>query len=199
MKTHECFELLAPHAPGAVVVCALGMAANEWWAVTQSEETFYMHGAMGFASSFALGIALSMPRTPVWVLNGDGSMCMNLGSLLTEAAYQPDNLKHFVVANRVYQTVGGLPMAGQQRTDYAAMARGAGVREAVTVGSLGEMRAAIPRVLAPGYLFTVLDVESEAIPIIPPPQPYEGAEMKYRFGRAMERRFGVKVFGSQGY
>ncbi len=199
MKTRECFELLAPYAPEAVVVCALGMAANEWWAVTRSDETFYMHGAMGFASSFALGIALTMPKTPVWVLNGDGSMCMNLGSLLTEASRQPDNLKHLVVANHCYQTVGGLPMAGRRETDYAAIARGAGIREAITVRSLDEMRQALPRILAPGYLLTVLEVECESIPIIPPPQPFEGAEMKYRFGRHMERRFGVSVFGPQGF
>ncbi|MHB0886423.1 MAG: thiamine pyrophosphate-dependent enzyme [Bacillota bacterium] len=199
MKTRECFELLAPHASDAVVICALGMAANEWWAVTKSDETFYMHGAMGFASSFALGVALTMPKAPVWVLNGDGSMCMNLGSLLTEASQQPDNLKHLIVANRVYQTVGGLPMAGRHDTDYAAIAKGAGVREAIRIRSLDEMRQAMPRLLAPGYLLAVLEVEAEAIPIIPPPQPFEGAEMKYRFGRSMERRFGVSVFGSQGY
>src|ERR1700747_2348704 len=79
MKTNEGMKVLASHRGDAVVVCALGMAANEWWAVTRSEDSFYMHGGMGFAASFSLGLALSIPRTPVWVLNSDGSLCMNTG------------------------------------------------------------------------------------------------------------------------
>src|SRR2546427_12978925 len=82
VKTNECMKVLAKHRGDAVVVCALGMAANEWWAVTRSEDSFYMHGGMGFAASFALGLALSIPDTPVWVLNSDGSLCMNTGCLI---------------------------------------------------------------------------------------------------------------------
>jgi len=37
MKTREALTVLARHRGDAIVVCALGMAANEWWAVTQSE------------------------------------------------------------------------------------------------------------------------------------------------------------------
>src|SRR3712207_6231599 len=85
MKTRDAMAVLAAHRNGAVVVCALGMAANEWWATTRSEDSFYMHGAMGFAASFGLGLALALPDTPVWILNADGSLCMNLGCLLTEA------------------------------------------------------------------------------------------------------------------
>ena len=54
MKANECMQVLAKHRGDAVVVCALGMAANEWWAVTRSEDSFYMHGGMGLASTFAL-------------------------------------------------------------------------------------------------------------------------------------------------
>ena len=49
----------------------------------------------------ALGLALSIPNTPVWMLNADGSLCMNLGCLLTEASQAPKNLKHFVISNGV--------------------------------------------------------------------------------------------------
>ena len=110
MKTREALAVLARHRGDAIVVCALGMAANEWWAVTQSEDSFYMHGGMGFAASFALGLATALPRVPVWVLNSDGSLSMNLGCLLTEAGQQPTNLKHFVVDNQRYQTVDTMPM-----------------------------------------------------------------------------------------
>ena len=73
MRAREAIEALAKHRGDAVAVCAVGMAANEWWAVTQGEDSFYMHGAMGFAASFALGLALSIPETPVWVAGDEVS------------------------------------------------------------------------------------------------------------------------------
>ena len=100
MGARQAIDLLARHRGDAVAVCALGMAANEWWAATKSEDSFYMHGAMGFAASFALGLALSLPQAPVWLINADGSLCMNLGCLLTEASQAARNLKHFVVQHR---------------------------------------------------------------------------------------------------
>ena len=200
MRAREAIDVLARQRGGAVAVCALGMAANEWWAATKSEDSFYMHGAMGFAASFALGLALSLPHVPVWLINADGSLCMNLGCLLTEASQAARNLKHFVVDNGVYQTVGGLPMVNRSRTDYAGLARAAGIRRAFTVQSPSELEAELPRMLAePGPSFMSITVEPESGFLGTPPMPYEGPEMKYRFGRALERKLGIKVFGPQGY
>ncbi|MSQ72893.1 MAG: thiamine pyrophosphate-binding protein [Betaproteobacteria bacterium] len=200
MRTNEALSVLADHRGDAVVVCALGMAANEWWALTKSEDSFYMHGAMGFAASFALGLAVALPDTSVWVLNADGSLCMNLGCLLTEAGQAPRNLKHFVVDNQVYQTVGGVPMVNQGRADYAGLARAAGIAQARTVDNIGTLRQSLPEILAEaGPSFTVLRVAPEAGFLGTPPMTYEGAEMKYRFGRALERKLGITVFGPQGY
>src|SRR5688572_29441822 len=148
MKANDALKVLAEHRGDAIVVCALGMAANEWWAVTKGEDSFYMHGAMGFAASFALGLALSLPQAPVWLLNADGSLCMNLGCLLTEAAQAPKNLKHFVIDNQVYQTVGGLPMVNQGRADYAAIARGAGFERTRTLETIAQIDAAMPEIAA---------------------------------------------------
>jgi thiamine pyrophosphate-dependent acetolactate synthase large subunit-like protein len=72
----------------------------------------FLDGAMGFAASFALGLALSLPQVPVWLINADGSLCMNLGCLLTEASQAASNLKHFVVANGVYEIVASLTTEG---------------------------------------------------------------------------------------
>jgi sulfopyruvate decarboxylase subunit beta len=200
MKAREAIEALTKHRGGAIAVCALGMAANEWWAATKSEDAFYMHGAMGFAASFALGLALSLPNERVWLINADGSLCMNLGCLLTEASQAPKNLKHFVIDNQVYQTVGALPMVNQGRTDYAAIARGAGIAKARTIDSIDELEKAMPGIATEdGHSFTLLRVEAETGFLRTPPMTYEGPEMKYRFGRALEKKFGITVFGPQGY
>jgi thiamine pyrophosphate-dependent acetolactate synthase large subunit-like protein len=200
MKTREVMDILAAARGDALVVCALGMAANEWWAATGSEEAFYMHGAMGFAASFGLGLALALPQTPVWILNADGSLCMNLGCLLTEAAQQCRNLKHFVVDNGVYQTVGAMPMVHAGGADYAAIARAAGFRTARLIEDISVLTHDVAEIAAaPGPSLTVLRVEAEASFLGTPPMTYEGPEMKYRFGRAIERRFGIEVFGPSGY
>ena len=200
MKTKEAMKILAAHRGDAVVVCALGMAANEWWGATKSEDSFYMHGAMGFAASFALGLALSIPDTPVWVLNSDGSLSMNTGCLLTEAGQQPKNLKHFVIDNQCYQTVETMPMVNQNGADYAAIARGAGIQQAVTIDNPADLKARLPEIVAAaGPYFIMLRVEAEPDYQRVPPATYEGPEMKYRFGRAMEKKLGIKVFGPRGY
>src|SRR5579872_7033370 len=161
MKANECMKVLAKHRGDAVVVCALGMAANEWWAVTRSEDSFYMHGGMGFAASFALGLAMSIPETPVWVLNSDGSLSMNLGCLLTEAGQQPKNLKHFVIDNQCYQTVDTMPMVNQNGADYAAIARAAGIPRALQIDNLAELERKLPEIVAaPGPYFVNLRVEA---------------------------------------
>jgi sulfopyruvate decarboxylase subunit beta len=200
MKTREALTVLAKHRGDAIVVCALGMAANEWWAVTQSEDSFYMHGGMGFAASFALGLAVSLPKVPVWVLNSDGSLSMNLGCLLTEAGQQPPNLKHFVVDNQCYQTVETMPMVNQNGADYAAIARAAGIPRAMQIENLTELDRKLPEIAAaPGPYFVNLRVEAEPDYQRAPPATYEGPEMKYRFGRALEKKLGIKVFGPRGF
>jgi sulfopyruvate decarboxylase subunit beta len=200
MKTREALAVLARHRGDAIVVCALGMAANEWWAVTRSEDSFYMHGGMGFAASFALGLATALPQVPVWVLNSDGSLSMNLGCLLTEAGQQPANLKHFVVDNQSYQTVDTMPMVNQDNADYAAIARGAGIRQVATIDNLADLEKMTPAIVAaPGPYFIRLRVESEPDYQRAPPATYEGPEMKYRFGRALEKKLGIKVFGPRGF
>jgi sulfopyruvate decarboxylase subunit beta len=200
MKTREALTVLAKHRGDAIVVCALGMAANEWWAVTKSEDSFYMHGGMGFAASFALGLASALPDVPVWVINSDGSLSMNLGCLLTEAGQQPANLKHFVVDNQRYQTVDTMPMVNQDNSDYALIAKGAGIRQVTTIDSLADLEKRTPEIIAAaGPYFIRLRVESEPEYQRAPPATYEGPEMKYRFGRALEKKLGIKVFGPRGF
>jgi sulfopyruvate decarboxylase subunit beta len=200
MKARDAIDVLARHRGDAIAVCALGMAANEWWAATASEDCFYMHGAMGFAASFALGLALSLPQARVWLINADGSLCMNLGCLLTEASQAAKNLRHFVIDNAVYQTVGALPMVNGGRTDYVGIARAAGFPRARAIETPEELERQMPAIAAEdGPSFTVLRVEPETGFLRTPPMTYEGPEMKYRFGRALERRFGIEVFGPQGY
>ena len=83
-------------------------------------------GSMGKASSFGLGVALARPDKPVWVLDTDGALLMNLGSLVTIAKAKPANLLHIVYDNEAYDTTGGQPTPGAGMVDFCAIALGAG-------------------------------------------------------------------------
>jgi sulfopyruvate decarboxylase subunit beta len=201
MEVREVMSVLKQHRGDAIVICALGTASSQWWNATRCEETLYMTGGMGFSASIALGIALSIPEAPVWEINCDGSLCMNLGGLLTEAQQAPKNLKHFVIDNQVYQTLDRpMPMVNQRRSDYAAIGHAAGMRNAITIDKLEDLKQKIQEIAAaPEHYFTVLRVEPmhDYPPV--PPYHYEGHEMKYRFARNLEKKWGRTVFGPRGY
>jgi sulfopyruvate decarboxylase subunit beta len=93
---------------------------------------------MGLASSMGLGIALAQPGRKVVVIDGDGSVLMNLGGLTTMARYAPSNLTHLVFDNESLLSVGGFPTATSTGSDLAAIARGAGIPGATMVGTLDE-------------------------------------------------------------
>ena len=117
-------------------------------------------GCMGKASSLGLGLALGRPDRRVWVLDGDGSLVMNLGSLVTIAQQAPANLVHVLLENGVYEVTGGQPVPGAGLADFATMARAAGYQSAYRFDTLAALEASVDEVLAaPGPTFVTLVVE----------------------------------------
>src|SRR5437870_7817229 len=129
------------------VVTIMGAVAAELYSLGHRANFFYLEHAMGLASSIGLGIALAQPDRPVVVIDGDGSVLMNLGGLTTLARYAPSNLTHIVFDNESLLSVGGFPTATSTGADLAAIARGAGMQDALTVTDVDEFsdeaRAAI--------------------------------------------------------
>jgi sulfopyruvate decarboxylase subunit beta len=122
-------------------------------------------GSMGKAASTGLGVALALPQLKVWVLDGDGSLLMNLGCLVTTANVAPPNLYHFVLENGVYQTTGGQPIPGRGRVDFAGLARAAGFPHVYTFDELAAFEREIGAVLAaPGPTFVTLRVTAPPLP-----------------------------------
>jgi len=119
-------------------------------------------GAMGSASSIGLGIALAQPQKKVIVMDGDGSLLMQLGSLVTIAGAAPENLYHFVFENGVYATSGGQPLPAEGRLDFETMARGAGFAHAARFDDASKFKAALPELLnRRGPVFVTLQIEPE--------------------------------------
>src|SRR2546425_8605582 len=99
MQRIECLRSVYSQLEGCLVVTIMGAVAAELQSLGHRPNFFYLQHAMGLASSTGLGLALCLPEQKVVVLDGDGSLLMNLGSLSTLARYRPKNLLHVVFDN----------------------------------------------------------------------------------------------------
>jgi thiamine pyrophosphate-dependent acetolactate synthase large subunit-like protein len=104
-------------------------------------------GCMGSASTIALGIALAQPARKVIVVDGDGSLLMQLGSLVTIAGAAPANFFHFVFENGVYETSGSQPLPAEGRFELARMAAAAGYADSVQFDDGQVFSTALPGLL----------------------------------------------------
>jgi len=141
MLRADALQAIYPELQDRIVVTIMGAVAAELYTLGHRPNFFYLEHAMGLASSMGLGIALSMPGHRVIVLDGDGSLLMNLGTLSTMARYKPGNLLHIVFDNESLLSVGGFPTATSTGTDLAGIARASGVpcvMEANTIETLTE-------------------------------------------------------------
>lgn len=164
MQRMACFEKIAAARDGAIVV-ATYTSAFEWRRVDPNPLNFVSVGAMGQASSHALGLAIGLPDQKIIVLDGDGSLLMNLSTLTTIANAAPRNLVHFVVENGTYEANGGHPTPTHARSDFAGMAAAAGYAEARNYEGLNRFAADLQHLLsAPGPVFASLKVEAGDAP-----------------------------------
>jgi sulfopyruvate decarboxylase subunit beta len=187
MQRDLCFQILARHVTDQIIV-PVYQAAQEWHAIRPDYAlTYYAIGAMGQASSVALGLALARPDKHVIVLDGDGSLLMNLGTLVTIASQKPANLLHFVCGNGMYEANGGHPIPGRDKVDFAALAAAAGYPETDTIATLDAFEAKIGDLLtAPGPTFVDLKLTAG----VPPPQDYafiHGAATRVAFKAALRQ------------
>ena len=162
MKRDECLRILARHHRDQIVV-PLYQAAFEWHAIKPWPLTYYSFGAMGLGSSHGLGLALGRPDKQVIVLDGDGSLLMNLGTLVSIAEVAPPNLIHFVCENGTYEANGAHPIPGAGTVSFAGFARAAGIEKVYEFSALDDFEAAVADLLQErGPVFVDLKVEKGA-------------------------------------
>lgn len=177
MKRDECFRALAPHVGDAIVVSTYS-SAFEWLDLGERALNYFSVGAMGLDSSHALGLALGRPDRRIICLQGDGSLLMNLGSLVTIAAARPKNLVHFVVQNGTYEANGSHPLPSTA-IEFAAMARSAGYSQVHDFGDLGNFTQQVGHVLGQsGPVFATLRVERARELTYDYPKIYDPARRK---------------------
>jgi sulfopyruvate decarboxylase subunit beta len=156
MLRAEALRAIYPELEKRIVVTIMGAVAAELYTLGHRPSFFYLEHAMGLASSMGLGIALALPRHSVVVLDGDGSLLMNLGTLSTMARYQPANLLHIVFDNESLLSVGGFPTATAARTDLAGVARACGIPRVAEVRDIEALQREVRAALAARTLTTII-------------------------------------------
>jgi sulfopyruvate decarboxylase subunit beta len=184
VKRIDALEAIYDDIADCAVVTIMGAVAVELYSLGHRPNFFYLEHAMGLASSMGLGVALAQPDRPVVVIDGDGSLLMNLGGLTTLARYAPPNLTHIVFDNESLLSVGGFPTATSTGSDLAAIAHGAGIPRARMVTELEEFTAAAREDLACGAL-TCLVAKVEAVGPTSFAMDLHLLENRFEFARAL--------------
>ena len=139
-------EALAKRRGEQVVVSTMTVMRS-WRERAGTDRDLICVGFMGGASTFGLGVQLARPDVPVWVLDGDGSLAMQLGSLLTISHAAPRRFLHVVFHNGVYDTSGSQPLPAEGRVSFAELARSAGYAEAVRFDDIESFELALDDLL----------------------------------------------------
>lgn len=162
-----------------LLVSANGMISRDVYAVKDSPSNFYMLGSMGLASSIGLGIALSRPLRKVVVLDGDGNILMNFGSLATIGNLAPKNLIHVILDNESYDSTGGQPTASTT-TRIDKVAKACGYRNTLIVSKAETLVDAFRKLLGssgPSLILIKIDRSHDVSPRV----PYEPEAISQRF------------------
>ncbi|MHC1565933.1 MAG: thiamine pyrophosphate-dependent enzyme [Candidatus Syntropharchaeales archaeon] len=170
------------------IISNLGFPSRELYHIRDRDENFYMLGSMGLCGSIALGLAVSSPEKEVIAIEGDGSILMNLGSLATAANIRPPNLTILIIDNEAHSSTGFQPTFTAGVTDLAAIARGAGIEDVVTVRDEKELESRFFDAVKSDKLSLIVaksDKSWEDVPII----DLDPLLMKKRFIKAIRADF----------
>lgn len=149
---------LADHIRDDDIVVAVYQTNFDWMALNPRPLNYVAVGAMGQASSHGLGLALANPDRRIFIFDGDGSLLMNLGSLVTIAGANVSNLHHLVFVNGTYEVNGEQPLPSEN-IDFAGFARAAGYRNSQSFDQIDEFSEALPNfIAAEGPQFAALSI-----------------------------------------
>ena len=133
LDKYACIAKLAQARTDQVVVTMMSLA-DPWAALSDGPYDYAsVDSAMGHGADFAYGVAMAQPERRVITLNGDGSMLMCLGTLVTLAQYPIDNFTLVIVENGTYEVTGNQRVPGHGVMDFETIARGAGVPNVKTL------------------------------------------------------------------
>jgi sulfopyruvate decarboxylase beta subunit len=160
-------KALSEYLDGKIVVCNLGVPSKELYHLKHQKTNFYMLGSMGLTSSIGLGLAYFTEKE-VAVIDGDGSLLMNLGTLSTIAMVKPKNLTILAIDNGVHGSTGNQPTATSYGTDLELIAKGAGFTKTYKVATEPQILSAIKSLRdGPNFIHILAKPGNAKVPNVP--------------------------------
>jgi len=141
LTRYGVIRALKPLLRNQVVICNLGVPAKELHELLPQPSNFYMLGSMGMVTPIGLGVALTT-RKRVFVIDGDGSLLMNPGTLATVSLAAPENLTLLAIDNASYGSTGNQPTCTRTCVDLELLARGLGFAHTAKVSTPEDILAA---------------------------------------------------------
>jgi sulfopyruvate decarboxylase subunit beta len=178
----EAVAAIARHRGRAITLPTM-QAVDPWNALGQADSrNFGVTGCMGAAASVALGLAIACPREKIVVIDGDGSLMMQLGSLVSVAKAAATNIVHIVMENGVYETSGSQRVPGHRVSDLGKIALACGYASAYRLRSVEEIDDRLPDILREiGPILVSLEITGPGIidnPIHPRDLPLKPAQVQ---------------------
>lgn len=159
MKRKDAIQTIVKALDGSqAVVSTLGLISRELYENFDSERNFYMVGSMGLALPIGYGVAVSKPKKHVVVIDGDGSILMNLGSMATISYIPTKNLTHIVLDNRAYASCSDEPSISS-KTRLDDIAKVTGYKHVYRVQNEQDLRSAIKKTPYDGPNFILAEIE----------------------------------------
>ena len=134
MIRSDVLKTLIPFISDNLVVSNIGLPSQEMHLPDDQQTNFYMLGTMGLASSIGLGLALVQDKK-VMVIDGDGSVLMNFGTLPTIANNPAHNYILLIIDNGSYGSTGDQTTYTGKKTNLAEVARACGCENVVEVSA----------------------------------------------------------------
>lgn len=196
MKRYDCLKIVIERISNELVIANVGGPRREWRDLT--DHPIFPISALGLCSSVGLGLALALPHRRVLVLDGDGSILLNLSHFVTAAVHPAPNLIHIVFDNGAYESSRAYPSnTANEKTSLARIAAGAGIPYAVEVNSLLEFARAYDEVFegqGPSVIIAKVEVNPQFPKGVPDRQPaMDPIEYAIQFARHIETTEGIRV------
>jgi sulfopyruvate decarboxylase subunit beta len=191
LKKPECIKTLDKKLdPNVLVVTPTGKTYQYWEATEREAQISQLN--LGLCTPAGLGLALALPHRKVVVLDGDGNLLFNLAALADLAVQKPGNLLDIVFDNECYQSCDSFPSATSKGVDLESIAKGCGIKNALTVRTLNDFEAAVEKAMAGNELVFIVAKVEPGEDLVKLPRE-EGRENKYRFVRHIERTENIQI------
>jgi len=161
----EAVRAVIEAAPREPIVFTTGYSCRIAKHVADRPNHFYMTGSMGLAASIATGLALA-GRMHAVAVDGDGSLLMNPGCLITAGMTADLPLVHVLLDDGAYASTGGQDTPSA-RADFVAWAKACGYASATRTRDPVELALLLRRALAtpaPSFIHCPLADEDERVP-----------------------------------